>query len=103
MVRISPEARELFTASNAVCTLGAWNVFRASLTTSQTLVGIMQVYVHIVWTGRECLAQVTLLLLNRRVMGEFHEISDICIAVFCVMTPCRNLVGECRRFGRIFL
>ena len=84
MVRISPEARELFTAGNAVCTLGAWNMFRVSLTTSQTLVGIMQVYVRIVWTECECLTQVTLPLLNLRVMVEFHEISDIRIPVFCV-------------------
>jgi hypothetical protein len=32
-------------------------------------------------------------------MGECHEISDICIAVICVTTPCRILVGEFRRFG----
>jgi len=78
-------------------------MFRVSLTTSRTLVGIMQVYVHIVWTEGECLTQVTLPLLNLRVMVESHEISDICIAVFCVMTPCGSLVGECRRFGQIFL
>jgi hypothetical protein len=81
VVRISPEARELFTAGNAVCTLGAWNMLRVSLTTSQILAGIMQVYVHIVWTETECLTQVTLPLLNLRVMGECHDISDICIAV----------------------
>jgi hypothetical protein len=56
-------------------------VFRVSLATSQTLVGIMQVYVHIVWTESECSTQVALPLLNLRVMGECHEISDICIAV----------------------
>ena len=55
VVRISPEARELFIAGNAVCTLGAWNIFPVSLTTSQTLAGTMQVYVHIVWTESECL------------------------------------------------
>ena len=64
VVRISPEARELFTAANAVCTIGAWNMFRVCLTTSQTLVGIMQVYVHIVWTETECLTQVTMPLLE---------------------------------------
>ena len=50
VARISLEARELFTAGNAVCTLGAWNMFRVSLTTLQTLVGIKQVYAHNVWT-----------------------------------------------------
>jgi hypothetical protein len=57
VVHISPEARELFTAGNAVCTLGAWIMFRGSLTTSPTLVDILQVYVHIVWTEGECLTQ----------------------------------------------
>ena len=102
VVRISPEARELLTAGKAVCTLGAWNMFRVSLTTSQTLVGIMQVYVHMVWTENGCLTQVTLPLLNLTIMGECHEISDIYIAVFCVVTPFRSLVGECRRFGATY-
>jgi hypothetical protein len=53
VARISPEAREMFTASNAVCTLGAWNMIHVSLTTSQTLVSITQVYVHIVRTESE--------------------------------------------------
>jgi len=45
------------------------------------------------------MTQVTLPLLTLTVMGECHEIGDICIAVFCVMTPYGSPVGECRRFG----
>ena len=36
-----------------------------------------------------------------KVMGECREMSELCIALFCVMTPCRGLVGDSRRFGGI--
>jgi hypothetical protein len=98
VVRISPEARELFTAGNAVCTAGAgervpyesddvtntcWH--KGGVCTQRGLrVNVCRRLLCLSWT---------------LVLWECHEINDIRIAVFCVLTTSRSLVGEFRRFG----